>query len=173
MDYILKYKLKRYYKQNARAKNFLNLKDIHSVLVLFDTAYSDEASDCIRQLKDAGKALTVCVYQRKKDGQDYSNTGYYVVLQKAAGKWWGNPVYSIIRELEKQPFDAIIDLTVQRNTPLEYVLACTPASVKAGLKKNHFPQYDLAITCLPETENSSVGELGKQILHYLDVIHVK
>jgi hypothetical protein len=169
--YILKYKLKRYYKRHARTKNFLNLKDIHTILVLFDTAHAEEASNCLRQLKNLGKTLTVCAYRKKKDKQDYSGAGYRLISEKTAGKWVNNPIHSLVRELEKQAFDAVIDLTIRRNTPLEYVLACTPASVKAGLKKSHFPPYDLAITRLPHAKNHPVGELAKQILHYLDVIH--
>jgi hypothetical protein len=69
----------------------------------------------------------------------------------------------------------VIDLTIRRNIPLEYLLAHSNACIKAGLKKNDFPQYDLSITALPEveTENLKVRELGKQIVYYLHTIHTK
>ncbi|GHV57098.1 hypothetical protein FACS1894182_05100 [Bacteroidia bacterium] len=172
---ILKYKLKRYYRNHSREKNFLNLKDIHTILVLFDTAHFHETSVCIHQLKALGKEVTAYACRKRKDKQDYSGAGYHILSQKTTGKWFGNPVDTIAKELEQVTFDAVIDLTVHRNIPLEYLLAHTHASVKAGLKKNDFPQYDLSIIDLPkmETESLQVAELGKQILYYLDVIHTQ
>ncbi|MDR0542997.1 MAG: hypothetical protein LBH19_12420 [Dysgonamonadaceae bacterium] len=169
-DYILKRRLERYYQKNSREKRFLNLKDIHTVLVLFDTAGFREASMCINRLEGLGKKLTVYAYQKKKDRRDYSGTRYHIISQKAAGKWFGNPMYTIAEKLKEETFDAVIDLTVRRNIPLEYLLAYASAPVKTGLKKNNFPQYDLSIINLPDAENIRVEELGRQILYYLDSI---
>ncbi|MDR2805807.1 MAG: hypothetical protein LBB85_09265 [Dysgonamonadaceae bacterium] len=171
-NYVLKYKLKRYYKKNSRENGFLNLKDVHTVLVLFDTEQLTEASRCIDQLKNLGKEVTVYAYITTNGELGHLSADYHILSRKAAGKWFGNPLYALAKELEQKSFDAVIDLTVRRNFPLEYLLACARATVKTGLKKSHFSLYDLAITPLPgaETKNGQVEELGKQILYYLDTI---
>ena len=171
-EYILKNKLKRIYRNKSREKNFLNWKDIHTVLVLFDTSHFDEVTGFIDRLKKLGKKVTVCAYQKKDDKRNYSNTSHCIISEKEAGKWFGNPLPAIIQGLASGTVDAAIDLTLSRNIPLEYVLAHIPASVKTGLKKTDFPQYDLAITTLPigEAESYQVRELSKQIVYYLDKI---
>ena len=171
-SYILENKLKRMYKRKSRERHFLNWKDIHTILVLFDTSHFDEVAVFMKQLKKLGKKVTVYAYQKKEDQRNYSNTNYRIILEKEVGRWFGNPLRTIIHELQKETFDAVIDLTLNRNIYLEYLLAHIPASVKTGLKKTNSPQYDLAITTLftGEAESYQVQELGKQIVYYLDRI---
>jgi hypothetical protein len=172
---ILKGKLKKYYKQYSREKCFLNLKDIHTVLVLFDTSDYDEADAFVKKLKKLGKKTTVYAYKNKKDVNDYAKTPYRIITAKEANNLFDNKMHEIVQELDMKKFDAVVDLTTRRNIPLEYLLAHTNASIKTGLKKNNFPQYDLSITALPlaETESAKVRELGKQIVYYLHTINAK
>ena len=171
-EYILKNKLKRIYRRKSREKHFLNWKDIHRVLVMFDTSHFDEATTFIKQLKQSGKKVAVYAYQKKDDKRDYSTTGYHIISEKKIGTWFNNPLHAMAKGLKKETFDAVIDLTLSDNIPMEYLLAHIPASVKTGFKKADFPQYDLAITTLfvGEAENFQVRELSRQIVYYLDKI---
>jgi predicted MPP superfamily phosphohydrolase len=173
--YILKKKLKKHYKNNEREKRFLNLKDIHSILILFDTANYEEANIFVQKLKKLKKAITVYAYQDKKDGYDYSRTSYRIVTAKEVDDLFDNKIREIAKELDGTKFDAVIDLTTQRNASLEYLLAYSNASIKTGLKKNDLPQYDLSITVLPDIEkdNLKVRELAKQIVYYLHTINAR
>jgi predicted MPP superfamily phosphohydrolase len=148
------------------------LKDIHSILILFDTANYEEANVFVEKLKKLKKKVTVYAYKSGKDTQDYSKTPYRIVTSKEVDSLFGNKINEIAGELEEKKFNAVIDLTTQRNLPLEYLLAHAHASIKAGLKKNDFPQYDLAISTLPDIEKDSlkVRELAKQIVFYLHTI---
>ena len=171
-EFILKNKLKRIYRKATRERHFLNWKDISTIMLLFDTSHWNEAIAFVNQLKKAGKKVTVCAYRKNDDKPYSSTTGYYIISEKEAGKWFGNPLHTIVKELKNETFDAAIDLTLSRNIPLEYLLAHTSASVKTGFKKTDFPQYDLAITTLPfgEAESYQVKELSTQIVYYLDQI---
>ena len=171
-DYILKNKLKRIYRGKTREKQFLNWNDIHTVLVLFDTSHIDEVKRFIDQLKQIKKKVTAYAYQKKSDKQNYLTTGYHIILEKDAGKWFNNPLYTISEELKTKPVDAVIDLTLSRNLPLEYLLASIPACIKTGLKKTDYPQYDLAITTslFGEAESYQIMELSKLIVYYLERI---
>jgi hypothetical protein len=132
----------------------------------------EEANIFVEKLKKLKKNITVYAYKNKKDEQDYSKTLYRIITSKETDNLFNNKMNEIVGELEEKNFDAVIDLTTQRNFPLEYLLARAHASIKAGLKKNDFPQYDLAISALPDIENESlkVRELAKQIVFYLHTI---
>ena len=171
-DYILKRKLERIYKNSTREKRFLNWKEIQTVLVLFDTSHIEEVTIFIQQLKQLKKKVTVYAYQKKSDKRNYLTTGYHIILEKEAAKWFNNPLHNIVNEQKEKPVDAVIDLTIYPNIPLEYILASIPACVKAGLKKTDAPQYDLALTTslVGEAESCQVRELSKQIVYYLDRI---
>ncbi|MDR0681045.1 MAG: hypothetical protein LBG15_04225 [Dysgonamonadaceae bacterium] len=173
--YILKKKLKKHYKNSEREKRFLNLKDIHSILILFDTANYEEANIFVQKLKKLKKEVTVYAYQAKKDEYDYSKTSYRIITSKEVDDLFDNKIKEIAKELDSKKFDAVIDLTTQSNASLEYLLAHSNASIKTGLKKNDLPQYDLSITMLPdiEKENLKVRELAKQIVYYLHTIHAR
>jgi hypothetical protein len=153
----------------------LNLKDIRTILVLFDTANYEEGDAFVKKLRKLSKKVTAYVYQRKSDTNNYSKTNYRIIPAKEVTNLFDNKMTEIVTELDQTTFDIVIDLTIHRNIPLEYVLAHTQASFKTGLKKNTFPQYDLSIITLPdvETENLKVRELAKQIVFYLHTINTK
>jgi alanyl-tRNA synthetase len=173
--YILKKQLKKHYRNNEREKCFLNLKDIHSILILFDTANYEEANTFVKKLKKLKKEVTAYAYQDKKDEDDYSRTSYRIVTAKEVDDLFDNKIKEIAKELDGKKFDAVIDLTTQSNASLEYLLAYSNASIKTGLKKNDWPQYDLSITMLPDIEKDDlkVRELAKQIIYYLHTIHAR
>lgn len=170
--HILKKKIKDHYKRASRTKRFLNLKDIHSILILFDTVDYEEVDAFIEKLKKLDKKVSVYAYKNKSDQYDYSETTYRIVTAKEAYDLFDNKMNEIAEELENKSFDAVFDLTIKENMALEYLLMHSNASIKAGLKKNNFPNYDLSITSLPETQNEGlkVKELGKQIVYYLHII---
>ncbi|MDR0834044.1 MAG: hypothetical protein LBN93_07695 [Candidatus Symbiothrix sp.] len=170
--YLIKRALNKHYKRNVRDKRFLNLKDMQTILVLFDTKNTEEITVFINQLKQLKKKVTVYAYKDKDDETDYSRTNYRIITAKETDDLFQKKLREIVHELENEQFDAVIDLTIQRNLPLEYLLAHINATIKVGLKKNDFPQYDLSITTIPELEKDSlkVRELAKQIIHYLQTI---
>ncbi|MDR0427641.1 MAG: hypothetical protein LBH12_03450 [Dysgonamonadaceae bacterium] len=173
--FILSKKINSYYRKNSREKRFLNFKDIQSILILFDTANYDAVDLFVKKLKKLNRHVTAYAYKDKSDQYNYSETPYQIITAKEAGDLFDNKVEQIATEIRNQTFDAVFDLTLTRNIPLEYILMHAHAHVKAGLKKSNIPHYDLAIISLPESEDddSKVKELGKQIIYYLHTIKTK
>lgn len=173
-NYLLKRKARRLYSQERSEKQFLNLKDVQTILVLFDTKDYDEADAFIEQLKEQGKNVFGMAYKNKNDEYDYSDTPYNIVTNKGASDLTDNKIESIGARLRETPLDLVVDLSISRNPVLEYLLASTHAKMRTGLKKGKLPQYDLAITALPKSKGvPALRELGQQIIYYLTTIQKK
>ncbi|GHT43706.1 hypothetical protein AGMMS49965_18020 [Bacteroidia bacterium] len=171
--YLVRRQLRKHYKSSVRKKHFLNLKNIHTMLVLFDTRNLDEATAFIKSMKDLKKKVTVYAYQSSGDDKDYSRKGYNIITAKDTDDFFQKKLKDMVGELKKMSFDAVIDLSAQSNFSLEYLLAYAPATMKIGLKKNDLPQYDLSLS-LPNVEGDAptVRELATEIVHYLDTIQI-
>lgn len=172
---ILKKKAKDLFKKkDFREKTFLNMEDIHSILLFFDTANYEEADAIIEQLQKAGKEVNVYAYKDKNDEYDYSETPYHIISSKDALDWIDNKLDKISEQISAQHYDVLIDLTVKENVAFTLLTAHAQASMKVGYKKNDLPCYDFSISALSnegETDNLKVQELGKLIIHYLTTIH--
>lgn len=170
--HILKKKIKDFYKKNLRKKQFLNLNSINNILLLFDTKDYEEVDDFIGKLEKINKKVTVYAFKGKDDQYDYSETPYRIITAKEAFDFFDNKMDEIVEELKDKTYDAVFDLTIKRNIPLEYLLAHSNAYIKVGLKKNDFPQYDLAFTD-PQYNSKDIftpKELGRQMIYYLHSI---
>ena len=173
---ILKRKIEKYFKHASREKSYLNLKDIHSILVLFDTATYEEADTFIEKLKKLGKQVTGYGYQNKADKTLYSIRPYRITTAREVERLFKNPVEKIAQKLAEEKFDAVIDLSIQPVLLLEYLLVRSQASIKTGLRKtNRLPLHDFSIIDLPDAgkESLNVRELAKQIIYYLHTIRSK
>jgi hypothetical protein len=166
---ILKRKIKKLCHRQQREKQFLHWTEIQTILVVFDTADYAEANAFIKQLD---KQVTGYAYQSKTDKQDYMLSPYRMVTQEETTSFFHNKLHDIVTELRAKTFDAVFDLTIQPNLPLEYLVLQAKASIKLGFKKEGLPLYDLTITDLPnaEIDRLKVPELGKQMIHYLQII---
>jgi hypothetical protein len=174
--YILNRKIKKYFKHASREKSYLNLKDIRSILVLFDTATYEEVDTFVEKLKKLGKQVTAYAYQDKTDKTLYSIRPYCVTTAYEVERLFQNPVEKIARKLAEKKFDAVIDLSIQPVLLLEYLLVRSQASIKTGLRKtDRLPLHDFSIINLPDTgkEILNVRELAKQIIFYLHTIRSK
>ena len=170
---ILKYRIKKLIKREKRKKTFLNLKDINTILILFDTENYEDIDAFIEQLEQMGKTVTAYAYKNKKDVYDYSETSYKIITQKEASDLFENNLEPIAEGLKQHHYDALFDLTVRKNTTLQFLVVNANATLKVGYKKGSLQLYDLTIKTLnpgKEQGNSKIRELNKQIIHYLTTI---
>jgi hypothetical protein len=172
-EFLLKRKIKQILKKLKRVKVYRNLKEVKSVLVLFDTKDYDDARAFIKQLKKSKKTLTIVAYKNSDDRNDYSNELQYIVTDKDRKYWKSSSLLSISYFLSINSFDLVVDLTTENNLLLQYVLVSADALFKVGFCKNDPPIHDMVITFSPDIEREklfSVYDLGKQLIYYLTAI---
>jgi hypothetical protein len=172
-NYFLKRKIKKNLKNSNREKVFLNLKEIKSVLLLFDTCDYSEAILFIKQLKKMGKKIKICAYKDKNDKNDYSNILYNIVSDKDINIWKNGSLREIVDSLNAQPYDLVINLTLSENLLLQYILVSVDSSFKVGFHKTNLPIHDMVISFAPDMESNriaTVRELSQQVIYYLETI---
>jgi len=174
-NFLIERKIKKTLKKKEqREKNFLTLKKMHTILVLLDTEDYEEADVFIDYLERIGKKVTSYAYKRKNDAYDYSETPYIIIDYKDTANWFDNKLDKIAEEIKKVHYDALFDLTLDRNLALEFLVASANAAFKVGYKKSdNIRLYDFSISALKinkDNENLRAREFGKQILHYLTTI---
>ncbi|MDR0798591.1 MAG: hypothetical protein LBN18_02375 [Dysgonamonadaceae bacterium] len=171
--WILKSQIRKQLKNNSIEHRYLNMKDIGTILILFDTENYGEVDAFVKQLKRMGKKVTAYAFKEKKDTGDYSGSPFQIVTDKEAYDWFKNHLKTLAEEMKKTHQDALFDLTIRENLALEYLCANADASIKVGFKKNNYPLYDLSFSALnvkDNHENLKVRELGRQMIHYLSTI---
>jgi hypothetical protein len=172
---IINNKLNKLVKKDARERIFLNMNDIYSIFVLFDTKDYEQVDNFIEQLESMGKHVTAYAYKDKKDKYDYSETSYKIINYKEVSGWFNRKVDTIADEIKKNRYDALFDLTIHKNIILEYLLVAANATLKVGYKKSNFQLYDFTISSLKMAKDQKrfkIRELGKQIIHYLSTINM-
>jgi hypothetical protein len=167
--FLLKRKIKKIIKHSERKKAYLNLQEIKSVLVLFDTENFDDASHFIQRLKKMDKKIKAFAYQSKKDTNNYSNIPYTIVTDKDMNNLKGDSLARIINGLENKTFDLVVDLTLKENLLLLYILVSADSPLKVGFYKHAFSVHDIVISFAPGWM-LTVKELGKQLIYYLSII---
>jgi len=164
--FLLRRKIKQILKDSEREKAYHNLKEIKSVLVLFNTENFEDADYFIQQMKKMRKKVKAFAFKDKKDSNNYSNISYTILTDKDMK---GESLVQSVNSLQDERFDLIVDLTLKENLLLLYVLVSVNAPLKVGFYKHALAVHDMVISFAPGLL-PDVKELGKQLIHYLSII---
>ena len=164
--FVLKKKIKKILNLSERKKAYLNLKEIKTVLVLFDTENFDEANHFIQQMKKMKKKIKAIAFKNKKDSNDYSNIPFTFITSK---DFKNDSIVQVVNTLTNEKFDLVVDLTLKENLILLYLLVLANSPLKVGFYKNSLFVHDIVISFAPGLVQN-LTELGKQLIHYLTVI---
>ena len=164
--FFLRKKIKKILNLSERKKAYLNLKEIKSILVLFDTNNIDDANHFIQQMKKMNKKIKAVAFKSKMDNNNYSNTSFTFVTEKDMKD---DSLVQIVNSLENEKIDLIVDLTLKENLLLLYILISTDSPLKVGFYKHAMSVHDMVISFAPGLVQN-VKELGNQLIHYLTII---
>ena len=168
-NFFLRRKIKKILNLSERQKAYLNLSEIKSILVLFGTENFSDANYFIQQMRKMKKKISAFAIKNKKDTKDYSNISYTVVTEKDMKNLKGDSLLQIVNSLSRKKIDLIVDLTLEENLLLLYVLVSVNAPLKVGFYKHSLPVHDMVISFAPDLVQN-VKELGKHLIHYLTII---
>jgi len=167
--YFLRNAIKKTVNNSERKRAYHNLKEIKSILVLFDTENMVDANHFIQQMKKMDKKVKALAYKSKNDTQNYSNISYTIVTDKEMKYFKGDSLVQIINGLTDEKFDLIVDFTLKENLLLLYILVSTNSPLKVGFYKHPLPVHDIVIS-FASGFVLTVEELGAHLIHYLSVI---
>ena len=167
--FLLRRKIKQIISLSERKKAYLNLKEIKSILVLFDTENFDDANHFIQQMKKMGKKIKALAFKSKSDNSNYSNISYTIVTEKDMKDLKGDSLSQIVNSLSGEKFNLVVDLTLKENLLLLYILVSVNAPLKVGFYRHTIPVHDMVISFAPGLVQNVKG-LGKQLIHYLTII---
>jgi len=167
--FLLKKKIKNILNNSERKKAYHNLKEIKSILVLFDTENFDDANQFIQQMKKMGKKTKALAFKNKKDANNYSNISYTIVTEKDMKDLKNESLMRIVNSLTDEKFDLAVDFTLKENLLLLYILVSATSPLKVGFYKHTLPVHDIVISFAPGLVQN-VKELGNQLIYYLTVI---
>jgi len=163
--FLLRRKIKKILNLSERKKAYHNLKEIKTVLVLFDTENFSDAIHFIQQLKKMKKKIRAFAYKDKSDTNQYYNISYIATEKDMKG----DSLSQIVKNLTSEKFDLIVDLTLKENILLLFVLVSVDAPLKVGFYKNALSVHDIVISFAPGLVQN-VKQLGNQLIHYLTII---
>jgi len=172
--YVLNRMLKSKLRNSEREKSFKSLKDIKSVLVLFDTKDFIEAEEFIEQLKKLKKKTTVCAFIGRGDMTHYSETNINFIREKDTKNWNDRMMLKTTSIANNDYFDMVVNFSLKPNIILEYILASVNSPFKTGFYKSDLKVHDFIISSASTSSDEIVPpdlrELGAQLLFYLKTI---
>jgi len=163
--FLLRRKIKNIIKDTKREKVYYTLKEIKTVLILFDTKNLEDVSPFIQELKRMGKKIKLIAFKSKKKDNISSDLHCTVITDKDKIQ----SLTQIANVLSDETFDLAIDFTPEENVMLLYILVSINSPMKTGIYKHPLLVHDVVIA-FPRSQIRSVEESGKQLLHYLTII---
>ena len=168
-------KIKKYYQRNCikkvlqtsnRPVKCVSLSSSKYIGVLYQIKEEQSyiiLSNYIDKLMAEGKTIRIIGYHDNKFVPYYCipKLKYDFFCQKEQN-WFGKPTAPFIDEFANEPFDILIDLSMESLFPLQYILAKSTAPFKVGRQKEDFTDlYDLMINL---DDNHTVSDL----IHYIN-----
>jgi ADP-heptose:LPS heptosyltransferase len=175
MDFFYKHllnkEIKRILNESKRKREFRNLKEVKSVLIVFDAADYEVVDECYALLNQAGKKIYTIAYQKKISDSEAQCNADFIVTDSDIHHKQSTNMNNIKRLLKNSKFDLAIDMTQKANILLQYVLVLANASLKVGFSKTKRQIHDMLILAPADDENkSSMQNLEKQMIYYLSTI---
>ncbi|MBN2668988.1 MAG: hypothetical protein JXR60_07150 [Bacteroidales bacterium] len=166
---ILKGRLKKFQRQ-VRFHNFSSAK---SVGVIFNATHQsnyENAKSFIELLKKDGlKAEALGFVDSKQVLDFYTHTNELDFFSKKNLNWFGKPNNPNTQAFIEKPFNILIDLTLDEDFPVQYIVALSNAEFKVGAQKTINNFYDFRIDL---GENPQFEVLSKELIRYINMIKI-
>lgn len=145
--FFYKQRSKKFLRDTSRIQSFVDYKSAQSILILFDSDYSEknpEIRRIIHQLRNDGKKVSAWGYINKKQITTAMLPDFRIMNNHDADLTLC-PNANYIEELQNQHFDLMLDLSLLKSTYLQYLALYADASCKVGTHLGKDKTYDFVI----------------------------
>ena len=150
--------------QAVRYKEYNNLKTAKTAGVIFDATRQDaftRARDFILELRKMGIETHGMGYALTAEAASFFNFERDIdVFSVSNVNWYFKPNNPITDAFCQHEFDMLIDLSMGKDLPLNFIVGLSMAKLKIGNAESDNPYYDLIFSIPP----------GKDLNYYLDQI---
>lgn len=167
-----KYILSKKLKQFSRVRQMHTLKTAQNAGVII-TPTDQESFELIKKFINflSGKNIKVFILGYVDDKKIPENFLFWKginLFSRTDLNWAGIPESSAVKDFIEQPFDMLIDLSLQGHFPVQYITALSRSSFKIGRfgSKNQ-NSYDLMFEL---KEEASLAEYIEHLIHYLNLL---
>jgi len=144
------YFLKKEFAAINRKKETVNFEEAETIALIFDATNKEEfelIKKYIKKLKEnKRKVRAIGFYDGKEEPTLMSSKLEYDFFSRKQLKWYLKPNDPIVENFILEPFDLLINLSMNYKTPLLYVTALSRAKFKVGKEHPKYaPYYDLML----------------------------
>ncbi len=166
------YLLRRAMKKLEYKKRVVSYDNAKRVGLFFDAGADGRPAfinKIINNLEHDGKSVFVLgFFNQKKIPEGLKNNEKAGFVSKNCFSVWMRPKSDVVRNFVDQPYDLLIDLTVQGHFMVKYVAGITKASYKAGVHhSDYLCVYDLLLHLDEQTTDE---KLADHAIHYLKIL---
>lgn len=166
--YLLKSKV-RTLDRKVQSVNLYSAKKAAVIFQPADQAAFEKVQKFIKLLNENGVSVTAVGYiNEKKIPNIFLLRKGFLFYCLEDLNWYCKPAASFVNDFLNEPFDILIDLSLERNLPVDYLSYLSVASFKAGKHFENNHPFDLTIDV---SKNNNIEYLIEQLQHYLSLIN--
>lgn len=164
--------LSKHLKGLVRSKKVYNLDSARRIGLLFvvntDTVF-EQVLNFVNYLKDKNLDVKVVAYFPGKEiPQQFLLRKNINVFTKKDLNWYLKPLSLFVEEFIAEDFDILIDLSMEENFPMKWIVSLSRAKFKVGNLSYYGNPNDLIINVKP---GENLDFLISQLKHYLHLIN--
>lgn len=168
-DYFIKKKIESIKKESERRPcRSLSLAEAHSLLILYCEEDHEAISKILDSLRKKGKIVKTCVFIASKEATITLGESDIALCAKRDLDMFGVPSAQIMKRIEEERADILINLAQPKCKSMRYVALAHPCSFKVGLKHVEEDCYDMGLIA---NDQDDIAYLFEQLLSYLRSIH--
>jgi hypothetical protein len=153
-------------KNQTRVPAFCNIHEAQHIGIIYNaTEYVsfEIIRNLVKDLSHDSRKVTVLGYvDSKKLIDNYLYRKGFDFFSKNELNWYSRPASSVVEHFIKEPFDLLINLSLEDYYPIRYITALSPATFKAGKYSPDDLFLDFMIDI--EKEKQTMKNLQKEIM---------
>jgi hypothetical protein len=128
--------IRNYLKINKRSVKACNLQEAKSIGILFNATHQvsfEIVKALVKDISNRKNSVEVLGYVDSKQLIDhYLYRKGFEFFTQAQLNWYYKPIEANVQKFIEQPFDILIDLSLDDPFPIHYIIACSQAKFKVG-----------------------------------------